>query len=225
MKRQTRLGVKHKHLFLYLIVWIRCLWLLLSALYILMKKEHRWYPMLGKQMFRWKWKSFLIPHFAESWVLYCKTSYLMKSLVSFVPLFFSYSLTQTCLSSLLEPCDMPTTRQGIPSPTSPYTFWASLVFIWIQNSLHELVFGILINRTEISPTTRSHGQWKGNWQWKDFTYTFAKCLFAISCIFLSSKSSMMSDVMLPLVANYLYSCPSIWSSTFVDHSTQTWNEG
>ena len=71
-------------------------------------------------------------------------------------------------------------------------------FVWIEDSLHNLVFGILWTEWKMSTSMRSHEKQTGNWQQKDFTYTFAKCWFVISCIFLLSKFSMMSDVMLPL---------------------------
>ena len=176
-------------------------------------------------MFRWNMKNFYYNSFFGISNIVLSDTLSDEEFSFFCTSVLSYSLSQTCLSSLLEPCHMPTIHQGIPSPTPPYTFWLSLFFIWIQDSLQDLVFGILINRMENSPTMRSHGQRKGNWQRKDFTYMFAKCLFAISCIFLLTKSSMMSDVVLPLGCQLSYSHPSIWSSTFVDHSIETWNEG
>ena len=173
-------------------------------------------------MFRWKWKSVNIPHFAESRILYCQTPYLMKSLVSFVPVFFC--LSQTCLSSLLEPCHMPTTHQGIPSPSSPYF----------------LAFPSFLFEYRIVCTTLSLASYKQNRKWaRQWGHMKSKQEIGNKKILLIplpntglpslasfSCQNLWCQMLCCLwVANYLYSHPSIWSSTFVDHSTQTWNEG
>ena len=137
-------------LLLYLILWNMCVWLLSTFLKTGDSQK------LDKNMIDENWILVRIPCFPEYRLVSPQTPYLMKSLV-----FLSFfSIPIPCLKHVSQLFWNLVTWQPLVRefhhPPNLIPSRLTQLLIWIQDSLHNLVFGILINRTKMSPKTWCH---------------------------------------------------------------------